>query len=118
MTKHLINGKPYEKEKPLDDKKIIIQDWILEKEYLPTGVWNHNKGNLGGYISDFKAAQKSYRVIGTQKQIRQWSDKQTFILDEVYTYEPSDEKKYYDDLKFYTELYKDNENELLILRTN
>jgi len=118
MTKHLINGKPYEKEKPLDDKKIIIQDWILQKEYLPAGVWNHNKNYTGGYILDYKWGQKSYRLVGTQKQIREWSEKQTFKLDEVYTYEPSDEKKYYDDLKFYTELYKENENELLILKTN
>ena len=81
MTRHLINGKPYKKKKPLDDNKVIIQDWILEREYLPTGVWNHNKGNLGGYVSDFKEGQKSYQLIGAKKQIRQWLYKQTFILD-------------------------------------
>ncbi len=142
MTRHLINGKPYPKEKPLDDKKIIIQDWILEKEYLPTGVWNNHKGSTGGYVSDYGVAQKSYRLIGTEKQIREWSKIQSFILDEVYTYEPFEKghtyfedvcfsdkyedlptrqeynKKYYDDLKFYTELYNENENKVLVLRTN
>ena len=142
MTTHLINGKPYPKEKPLDNKKIIIQDWILEKEYIAASVWNHHKGQTGGYVSDFIEGQKSYRLVGTKKQIRQWADKQTFILDEVYTYEPFDKKhtyfkdicfsdkyehlptrkeynkKYYDDLKFYKELYKENKNELLVLRNN
>ena len=122
--------------------KIIIQDWILEKELLPISVWNHNKGNLGDYVSDYKLEQKSYRVVGTQIKIREWADRQTIILDEIYTYEPFEEghtyfedvcfsdkyeslptreeynKKYYDDLKYYTELYEFNKKKILILRTN
>ena len=136
MTIHLINGKPYPKEKPLDNKKIIIQDWVLEKEYIAASVWNHFKDD---YIQDFKKGQKIYRLVGTKKQIAEWSEKQDFILDEVYTYEPFDKehtyfkdicfsnkykhlptrteynKKWRKDFKEYSILYKENENKLLIL---
>ena len=136
MTIHLINGKPYPKEKPLDNKEIIIQDWYLQKEYQAASVWNHEKD---GYIIDDKEVQTSYRLVGTKEQITKWARKQDFILDEVYTYEPFDKehtyfkdicfsdkyehlptrqeynKKFYKTLKEYSKMYKENENKLLIL---
>ena len=136
MTIHLINGKPYPKEKPLDNKEIIIQDWYLQKEYQAASVWNHEKD---GYIIDDKEVQTSYRLVGTKEQITKWARKQDFILDEVYTYEPFDKehtyfkdicfsnkykhlptrteynKKWRKDFKEYSILYKENENKLLIL---
>ena len=141
MTKHLINGKPVTDIKPEpDNKTLIIEDWILEKEYLPAGVWSHDKGYTGGYIQDYKYAQKSYRVVGTEKQIADWAAAEDFILDEVYGYEPVAKDSYWDgivcgeradrptreeynnkyktDLERYTEMYKENNNKVLILRTN
>jgi len=119
--------------------KLRIEDWYLEKEYLPAKVWNADKGHTGGYINDFEVGQKSYRVVGTEKQIKTWAAKQDFILDEVYAYEPVKKGSYWDgiicgeradrptrdeynmkykkDLDRYTELYNKNKKEVLILRT-
>lgn len=144
MTKHLINGKPIKKEPPNNSKKIVIEDWVLEKSYEPKAVWCHNKGDTGGYISDFEKMSKEYRVVGTKKQIAKELAKDKWDgLDEVYSYEPFDKKhtyfkdicfsdnpeynlptrkeynkKFLQDLKEYKELYTKNKNKLLILRTN
>lgn len=114
-------------------RKLKIEDWYLQKEYQAAAVWNHFKN---GHIQDFKEAQTSYRLVGTQEQIDEWSNKQTFILDEVYSYEPIDKDSYWDgiccgtektpsrkefnnnfkkDYKEYLKLYKENKNQLLIL---
>tara|TARA_R110000744_G_scaffold196593_1_gene315883 strand:+ start:11658 stop:12026 length:369 start_codon:yes stop_codon:yes gene_type:complete len=120
--------------------KIIIEDWYLQKEYLPSKVWSHDKGHNGGYIADYTKGQKSYRVVGTEDQIKKWSDSQDFILDEVYGYNPIKKGSYWDgivcgeradrptreeynnkyqrDLDTYTEMYIRNKKEVLILRTN
>jgi len=122
--------------------ELVIEDWYLQKEYQASGVWSHDKGYTGGYISDFKEAQTSYRLVGTKEQIQEWSESQDFILDEVYGYRPFDKdhtyfkdicfsntidtlptreeynKKFYKKLKEYSKMYKENKNELLILRTN
>tara|TARA_R110002020_G_scaffold363540_1_gene575835 strand:- start:1202 stop:1564 length:363 start_codon:yes stop_codon:yes gene_type:complete len=119
--------------------KIVIEDWYLQKEYQATSVWCHDKGSTGGYIIDDKEVQTSYRLVGTKAQIREWADKQDFILDEVYGYRPIEKdsywdgicchdkrlsglptraeynKKFYKTLKEYSKLYKENENKLLIL---
>ena len=116
--------------------QILIEDWYLQEEYIAAAVWNHTKGD---YIQDFTKGQRSYRLVGTKKQIAEWSSKQDFILDEVYTYEPFDKehtyfkdicfsdkyehlptrqeynKKFYKTLKEYSKMYKENENKLLIL---
>ena len=75
---------------------IIIEDFFLQKEYLPSKVWNHTKGHNGGYIQDYTTGQKSYRVVGTEDQIAKWSDSQDFILDEVYGYNKIDKGSYWD----------------------
>jgi len=143
MTKHLINGKPVTdiKPDPAIAKTIVIEDWIMQKDYKPAAVWTHCKGNIGGYVQDFVLDQISYRVVGTKKQISDWAKEADFIVDEVYAYNPIDKgsywdgiccapnspklptraaynKKYKKELKRYTELYKENKNKLLILRTN
>ena len=119
--------------------KVIIEDWFLEKEYLPSKVWNRNKGHNGGYINDFHKGHKSFRVVGTESQIKNWSDNEDFILDEVYKYEEIKKGSYWDgiicgersdrptraeynakfnkDLEEYKELYTKNNNNILILRT-
>ncbi len=56
--------------------KIKIQDWYLQKEYQAAIIWSHFKN---GFIQDFKEAQTSYRLVGTQEQINEWSNLQTFI---------------------------------------
>ena len=116
--------------------ELVIEDWYLQKEYQASGVWCHDKGSTGGYVSDFVEGQTSFRLVGTKEQIREWSDKQDFILDEVYSYEPLAKDSYWDgiccgtsktpsrqeynnkwrqDFEKYCELYKKNKNKLLIL---
>jgi len=146
MTIHLMNGKTYPKVKLLDNQKIIIEDWYLQEEYQAKAVWNHFKDGfsrsqeIGGwdtsYVQDFKKAQTSFRLVGTEKQIADWSKKQSFILDEVYSYEPIAKDSYWDGICCGTEntpsrieynktfndeykeilkMYKANKNNLLIL---
>ena len=122
--------------------EIIIQDWILEKEYLPTPIWSKDKGHNGGHISDFKTAQKCFRVVGTKEQIEVWSDSKDFILDEVFSYDPIKKDSYWDgiccndsvdvplptrkeynakfekDYLMYLKMYKENSFDVLILRTS
>ena len=114
-------------------RKLKIEDWYLQKEYQAAAVWNHFKN---GHIQDFKKAQTSYRLVGTQEQIDDWSNKQTFILDEVYGYRPIKKdsywdgiccgtettpsrieynKRFYKEYDEYLEMYKANKNKLLIL---
>jgi len=123
---------------------VVIEDWYLQKSLQPASVWCHDQGTTGGYISDFEERQTSYRVVGTDKQIREWADKQTFILDEVYGYDPIEKDSYWDgicckdddpddnrnlptreeynikwkkDLEKYTKMYEENDKKILILRT-
>ena len=121
--------------------RIVIEDWYLQKEYQATGVWFHDKGQTGGYILDDKEFQTAYRLVGTQQQIADWSNKQEFIVDEVYTFTafekdsywegicfsencktlPTREeynKEYYKKLKEYSKLYKENDKKVLVLRIN
>ena len=115
---------------------IVIEDWVLQKELFPKA--GLDAGTNKQYTS-YEYNQEVIRLVGTKKQIRDWSAKQDFILDEVYSYEPFDKdhtyfkdicfsdkydhlptrdeynKKYYQDLKEYTNKYKENENKLLIL---
>tara|TARA_R110000751_G_scaffold90246_1_gene177242 strand:- start:4490 stop:4861 length:372 start_codon:yes stop_codon:yes gene_type:complete len=120
------------------NRAIIIQDWILEKEYLPANVYN-NDGYGGCYLGDFRTAQKCFRVVGTKEQIEAWSAAKDFILDEVFVYEPIEKDSYWDGIvcrptgdthltreeynaKFdqdylrYLKMYKDNYSKVLILR--
>ena len=121
------------------NRAIIIQDWVLEKEYLPSRVSTHNGYGAMTTIGDFKTAQKCFRVVGTKEQIEAWSAAQDFILDEVYAYEPIEKDSYWDGIvchptsdtkltreqynaKFdqdylrYLKMYKDNYSKVLILR--
>ena len=120
--------------------KITIEDWYLQESEdfatIKECEWTENK-----YVDNCKG-QTHYRLVGTKEQIRQWSSKQDFILDEVYTYEPFDKKhtyfkdicfsdkyehlptrqeynkKFYKTLKEYSKMYKENQNKLLVLSTN
>ncbi len=122
--------------------RIVIEDWYLEKSFSPTKVWHRDgSGITGGDIWDYEDSQKSYRVIGTKEQIKEWSDSQDFILDEVYAYERITEdswwngiccseidnklptrkeynEKHKKELEFYTKWYNENDKKVLVLRTN
>ena len=123
------------------NRAIIIEDWILEKEYLPKPVWTQELGSAGRYVGDFETAQKCFRVVGTKEQIKAWSAAQDFMLDEVYSYEPIEKNGYWygicchdspssplptrkqynekfeEDYLRYLKMYKDNYSKVLILRT-
>ena len=55
--------------KPLNNTKILAQDWWLKPMLVESAVWSHNKGRSGGYISDYKSVGCDVRVIGTELQL-------------------------------------------------
>jgi hypothetical protein len=55
--------------KPLNNTKILAQDWWLKPMLVENAVWSHHKGRSGGYISDYKSIGRDIRVIGTELQL-------------------------------------------------
>jgi predicted oxidoreductase (fatty acid repression mutant protein) len=55
--------------KPLNNTKILAQDWWLKPMLKANAVWSHHKGRSGGYISDYKSVGRDVRVIGTELQL-------------------------------------------------
>ena len=43
-------------ENPMDNTKLIAQDWWLKPMLRSSAVWCTQKGKTGGYISDLKKA--------------------------------------------------------------
>ena len=130
MTIHLMNGKTYPKVKLLDNQKIIIEDWYLQEEYQAKAVWNHFKDGfsrsqeIGGwdtsYVQDFKKAQTSFRLVGTEKQIADWSKKDSYWDGICCGTENTPSrieynKTFNDEYKEILKMYKANKNNLLIL---
>ena len=55
--------------KPLNNTKIIAEDWWLKPMMMPSAVWCQEAGSRGRYISDYKKVGRDVRVVGTQLQI-------------------------------------------------
>ena len=55
--------------KPLNNTKILAEDWWLKPMLKASAVWSHHKGRSGGYISDYKSVGRDVRVIGTELQL-------------------------------------------------
>lgn len=55
--------------KPLNNTKVIAEDWWLKPTLIPSAVWSHHKNKAGGYISDYKSIGRDVRVVGTELQI-------------------------------------------------
>ena len=55
--------------KPLNNTKIIAEDWWLKPMLTSSPVWSHYKGRTGGYISDYKSVGRDVRVVGTKLQL-------------------------------------------------
>jgi hypothetical protein len=55
--------------KPLNNTKVIAEDWWLKPMLTSSSVWSHNKGRTGGYIADYKKTGRDVRVIGTELQL-------------------------------------------------
>ena len=55
--------------KPLNNTKIIAEDWWLKPMLTSGAVWSHHKGITGGYISDYKSTGRDVRVVGTELQL-------------------------------------------------
>tara|TARA_R110000787_G_scaffold100060_5_gene204909 strand:+ start:84 stop:461 length:378 start_codon:yes stop_codon:yes gene_type:complete len=123
------------------NRAIIILDYVLEKEYLPTNISTHDGYGGTRVMEDFKLAQKCFRVVGTKEQIEAWEGAENGLrVDEVYSYDPIEKGSYWDGIvchptsdtkltreqfnaKFeknylrYLKMYKDNYSKVLILRT-
>ena len=122
------------------NREIIIEDWVLTKEYIPAIISTHDGYGGTTKIGDFKHSAKSFRIIGTPEQIKACDDANDMAVDDVYTYEPIKKGSYWDgivcgkradrptleeynkkfDLDYlkYLKMYKDNFSKLLILRTS
>lgn len=121
--------------------RLIIEDWVL---YDYTSVnFVSTDAYTGQEFIDTKQEAKSLRVIGTKEQIKK--ARKLYNIDEVYTYHKfirdsqaaeywrgicwSDEvgstkptlnqynEKYEKDYKSYLRMYRNNDNEILKLRT-
>ena len=55
--------------KPLNNTKIIAEDWWLKPMLTSSSIWSHHKGITGGYISDYKSIGRDVRVVGTKLQL-------------------------------------------------
>ena len=56
-------------ENPMDNTKLIAQDWWLKPMLRSSAVWCTQKGKTGGYISDLKKVGSNVRVVGTKLQV-------------------------------------------------
>lgn len=115
------------------DENIIVQDWILEKSDEPILVHSHSKGHTGGYIEELSPMARSYKVIGTERQLKEEMENTKWRIDEVYEYKVEPKGSYWykiynnpevinkevaKKLKEYIDLYAQNGNKCLFLRTN
>lgn len=91
--------------------KVIAQDWLLKPQLEQAKIWSYDKGDTGGYISDFKSVSSKYRVIGTREQIMELFDymltNYAWQLRGTYSADITDE---------YLELYKKNKNKPILLK--
>jgi len=55
--------------KPLNNTKVIAEDWWLKPMLTSSSVWCQEVGSRGRYISDYKKVGRNVRVVGTQLQI-------------------------------------------------
>ena len=55
--------------KPLNNTKIIAEDWWLKPMLTKDHVWSHHKDNIGGYVCDYKSIGRDVRVVGTELQL-------------------------------------------------
>ena len=128
MTRHLINGKPYTS-KTLDDKKIIIEDWVLKKMPVAASVRCYEPVADGRYYSDFKDVNQQFRLIGTEKQLYAFFCKQLdekgWQIQDSYDFKPeSKDSEWYSKkeniwirkkIKEYKKLYKERNKEVILL---
>jgi hypothetical protein len=106
-------NKPYTSwvtKKPLDNTKIIAEDWWLKPMLTPSMVWCQEAGSEGDYISDYKSVGRSVRIVGTELQIynlfcKMLKEKGWQVKDD---YEAKMKPKY-------LELYKENNNKPIII---
>ena len=55
--------------KPLNNTKILAEDWWLKPMMQSSSVWCQEAGSKGRYISDYKSVGRDVRVIGTELQL-------------------------------------------------
>ena len=55
--------------KPLNNTKVIAEDWWLKPMLTKDHVWSHHKDNTGGYVCDYKSISRDVRVVGTELQL-------------------------------------------------
>jgi len=55
--------------KPLNNTKVIAEDWWLKPVLTKAHIWSYHKDKSGGYICDFKKVNNTVRVVGTELQL-------------------------------------------------
>jgi hypothetical protein len=96
--------------KPLDNTKIIAEDWWLKPMLIESSVFCYDKGSN---IADYKSVGRDVRVVGTKLQLYNLFCK---MLDEK-GWQIKDEWKA-KVKKHYLDLYKNNNNKPIIINLN
>ena len=55
--------------KPLNNTKVIAEDWWLKPMPTKEHIWSYQKGRSGGYICEYKSVGRDVRVVGTELQL-------------------------------------------------
>ena len=96
--------------KPLNNTKVIAQDWWLKPMLVSSAVWCSESGSKGRYVSDYKKVGRDVRVVGTELQLYnlfcKMSDEKGWQVKDEWSTEVKDQ---------YLELYIKNNLKPLII---
>ena len=95
--------------KPIDDKKVIAEEWLLKPQYLSTGINTYDRKS-GHFSNDLSNNGRSVIVIGTELQtFRKFEE-----MLKTYGWQTQDDWQV--ELKpQYLEYYKENNNSPIII---